>query len=35
MWDPGKCLEEFRGLGLSEEENELILYKNALEIIRF
>jgi predicted TIM-barrel fold metal-dependent hydrolase len=34
MWDPGKCLEEFRDLGLREEENELILYKNALGILK-
>jgi predicted TIM-barrel fold metal-dependent hydrolase len=34
MWDPGKCLEEFRGLGLREEENKLILYRNALDILK-
>jgi predicted TIM-barrel fold metal-dependent hydrolase len=33
MWDPAACLEEFRGLDLSPEEQENIFCKNALKIL--
>jgi predicted TIM-barrel fold metal-dependent hydrolase len=33
MWDPAACLEEFRSLNLSGEEEENILHKNALRIL--
>jgi len=29
MWDPGKEVDLLRSIGLSEEELEKILYKNA------
>jgi predicted TIM-barrel fold metal-dependent hydrolase len=34
MWDPPACLEEFMRLDLTDEERELILCKNAQEILR-
>jgi predicted TIM-barrel fold metal-dependent hydrolase len=33
MWDPCRCLRDFRELDLSAEEQELILHKNAERII--
>jgi predicted TIM-barrel fold metal-dependent hydrolase len=33
MWDPGYCLQDFLTLDLTDAERELILYKNALEIL--
>jgi predicted TIM-barrel fold metal-dependent hydrolase len=33
MWDPRRCLRDFRELDLSIEEQELILHKNAERII--
>ena len=35
MWDPSVCLNEFLELDLSDNENELILRKNAQEILKF
>lgn len=34
MWDPGAELQRLRGLGLTEEELELMLYKNAERILK-
>lgn len=33
MWDPVEELERYRSLGLSEEENQIILQDNALKIL--
>jgi predicted TIM-barrel fold metal-dependent hydrolase len=33
MWNPAVCLQDFYKLNLNDEENELILYKNALAIL--
>jgi predicted TIM-barrel fold metal-dependent hydrolase len=33
MWNPARCLEEFRELDLSDDERELILSGNALRIL--
>ncbi|MDR2185924.1 MAG: amidohydrolase family protein [Treponema sp.] len=33
MWDPGSCLREFMGLNLSDGEQELILWKNAMRLL--
>jgi predicted TIM-barrel fold metal-dependent hydrolase len=34
MWDPAQCLAEFNKIKLSASERDLILYKNALEILQ-
>lgn len=34
MWDPKKCLDEFMSLNLSDDENNLILHKNAKKILK-
>jgi predicted TIM-barrel fold metal-dependent hydrolase len=33
MWDPGECLREFNELRLSDADRDLILHKNAREIL--
>jgi predicted TIM-barrel fold metal-dependent hydrolase len=33
MWDPGACLDDFMSLDLTDAERELVLHKNAEEII--
>jgi predicted TIM-barrel fold metal-dependent hydrolase len=33
MWDPACCLQDFLTLDLTDAERELVLYKNALEIL--
>ena len=34
MWEPVSCLDEFLGLDLNNRERDLILYKNALGILK-
>jgi predicted TIM-barrel fold metal-dependent hydrolase len=34
MWNPARCLDDFLELGLEPEENDLILYKNAMGILK-